>query len=239
MIEKLLLKLRRYDTVSAQEESDFRAAMSGELEFDRGRTIVKAKTEQNRSLLLLDGFIQRHKDLRSGARQILQVSVPGDFIDLHSIGLKRLDHDIASLTQCRLAIFPHDRLQSLIAEHPHLGRMLWLNTLVDAAMHREWMLSLGARSSAARLAHLFCELQVRLDVVGMAQKGNYSLPLTQTVLGETLGITAVHINRMLRALREQGLVTFKNRTVEIADWNRLVRLAEFDPFYLTLDKRPR
>ena len=239
MIEKLLMKLRRYDTVGAEEESALRAAMSGQLEFDRGRTIVKAKTEQNRSLLLLDGFVHRHKDLRSGARQILQLGVPGDFIDLHSLGLKRLDHDIASLTRCRLAVFPHDRLQALIAEHPHLGRLLWLNTLVEAAIHREWMLSLGARTSAARLAHLFCELQVRLDVVGMAQKSRYNLPLTQTDLGEILGITSVHINRMLRGLREQGLVTYKNRIVEIHDWNGLVRLGEFDPFYLILDKRPR
>ena len=239
MIDKLLMKLRRYDTVSAEEESALRATMSGQVEFDRGRTIVKAKTEQNRSLLLLDGFVHRHKDLRSGARQILQVSVPGDLVDLHSLGLKRLDHDIASLTECRLGIFPHDKLQSLVAEHPHLGRMLWLNTLVDAAMHREWMLSLGARSSAARLAHLFCELQVRLDVVGMAQKSRYNLPLTQTDLGEILGITAVHINRKLRKLREQGLVTYKHGTVEIGDWNGLVRLGEFDPFYLSLDKRPR
>ncbi len=233
------MKLRRFDTVSAEEEQALRACKSQEVRFQRGRTIVKTKTELEHSSLLLEGFVYRYKDLKDGARQTLQIAVVGDFIDLHSLLLKQLDHDIAAFTDCRLALFPHERLKDLIAEHQHLGRLLWLSTVVDAAIHREWMLSLGRRDASSRLAHLFCELQVRLTAAGLAEHGTYELPITQTDLAEILGLTPVHINRTLRELREDGLVTFRSKIVEITDWERLVAIAEFDPFYLSMNQRPR
>lgn len=239
LIEKLLLKLRRFDTVSAAEEQALRAAASGEVKFARGATLVKAKTDLGNSNLLLDGFVYRYKDLKNGSRQILELSVPGDFIDLHSLLLKQLDHHIAAFTDGSLALFPHDRLKEVIADHQHLGRLLWLSTLVDAAIHRELMVSLGRRDAYGRLAHLFCELQVRLTAAGMAEHGTYELPLTQVDLAEMLGLTSVHINRVLKQLRQEGIVTFRNKTVEIQDWDRLVSAAEFDPFYLNLTQRPR
>jgi CRP-like cAMP-binding protein len=239
MIEKLLLKLRRFDMVSAEEEQALRAAMSGTVSFRRGQTIVRAKMETEHSNLLLDGFVYRYKDLKDGARQTLQVSVPGDFIDLHSFLLKQLDHDMACFTACRIALFPHDGLRELVDEHRHLGRLLWLTTVVDAAVHREWMLSLGRRDAFSRLAHIFCELQVRLTAAGSAEHGTYELPLTQTDLAEMLGLTPVHVNRMLKRLRERGMLTFRKSVVEITDWEALVRAAEFDPFYLSFVERPR
>ncbi len=233
------MKLRRFDTVSADEEKALRRCMSKEVGVEKGRRLVRAKTELEHSNLLLDGFVHRHKDLRNGERQTLQLAVPGDFIDLHSLLLKQLDHDISAFTDSRIALFPHESLRALIAEHQHLGRLLWLSTIVDAAIHREWMLSLGRRDAASRLAHLFCELQVRLTAAGLAEHGRYELPITQTDLAEILGLTPVHVNRMLKELREKGFVTFRNKTVEIKDWDSLVRLAEFDPFYLSLNQRPR
>lgn len=239
MIDRLLLKLRRFDTVSAEEEKALRGAMLREVTFQRGRNIVRAKTELDVSNLLLEGFVYRYKDLKDGARQTLQLAVPGDFIDLHSLLLIQLDHDISSFTNCRLGEFPHENLKRLIAEHQHLGRLLWLSTVVDAAIHREWMLSLGRRSSISRLAHLLCELQARLTAAGLAEHGTYELPLTQNDLAEILGMTPVHMNRMLKELREKDLATFKNKTVEITDWDGLVAVGEFDPFYLSLNQRPR
>ncbi len=239
MIEKLLIKLRRYDTVSEKEEQALRSAMSEVVTFDRGRAIIKAKTEVNASSLLLEGFVHRYKDLESGARQTLQLALPGDFIDLHSLLLKELDHDIGTLTNCRIARFPHDRLRALVSDHDHLGRLLWLSTIVDASIHREWMLSLGRRTASSRLAHLMCELKVRLETAELTEGLSYELPLTQTELAEILGLTPVHINRMLKELRETGVVTIRNRMIEIADWDGLVALAEFDSFYLSLQQRPR
>jgi CRP-like cAMP-binding protein len=239
MIDKLLLKLRRFDTVSAEEEKALRAAMAGTAKYRRGETIVRARMEQDSSKVLIDGFVYRYKDLKDGARQTLQIAVAGDFIDLHSLLLKQIDHDMACFTECTIGLFPHDRLRGLIEAHPHLGRLLWLTTLVDAAVHREWMVSLGRRSAFSRIAHIFCELQVRLTAAGSAEHGTYELPLTQGDLAEMLGLTSVHVNRMLRQMRERGLLTFRNSVVEIRDWDVLVRVAEFDPFYLSFNQRPR
>ena len=239
MIEKFLVKLRRYDAVSAEEERALCDAVADVVDFARDETIIEAKQELAHSLLLLDGFVHRYKDLHRGARQTLQLAVPGDFLDLHSLLLKQLDHHVGGVTRGRLALFPHDRLVAITRDRPHLGRLLWLSTIVDASIHREWIMSLGVRSSAARLAHLFCELQVRLATVGLAEQYEYDLPLTQTDLAEILGMTPVHMNRMVRELRDEGLLTFRGRKVEIHDWDGLVRMAEFDPFYLSLQQRPR
>jgi CRP-like cAMP-binding protein len=239
MIDRLLLKLRRFDTVSAEEEQALRDAVWKTVSFKRGETIVKAKTELDFSNLLVEGFVHRVKDLRSGARLTLQLAVPGDFVDLHALLLKQLDHDVAALSNCRMVFFKHEKLRDVIDQHLHLGRLLWLSTIVDAAIHREWMLSLGRRTAKSRIAHLFCELQVRLTAAGMAAHGTYDLPLSQIELSEVVGLTAVHVNRSLKELRDKGLLTFKGKIVEVHDWDGLVAVAEFDPFYLSLNQRPR
>ena len=239
MIEKLLSKLRRFDTVSAEEEESLRAAVWKTVEFKRGQMIVRAKTELDHSDVLLEGFVNRSKSLTSGARLVLQLAVPGDFIDLHSFVLKELDHDIEAVSDCRLALFKHEQLKQVIDQHPHLGRLLWLSTIVDAGIHREWMLSLGRRSAESRLAHLFCELQVRLTAAGLAPHGKYNLPLNQAEIADVLGLTSVHTNRVLQKLRQEGLLTFKSKIVEVLNWDGLVALAEFDPFYLSMNQRPR
>jgi CRP-like cAMP-binding protein len=239
MIDRLLLKLRRFDTVSAEEEQALRDAVWKTVSFKRGETIVKAKTELDFSNLLTEGFVHRLKDLQSGARLTLQLAVPGDFVDLHALLLKQLDHDVAALSNCRMVFFKHEKLRDVIDQHLHLGRLLWLSTIVDAAIHREWMLSLGRRTAKSRIAHLFCELQVRLTAAGMAAHGTYDLPLSQIELSEVVGLTAVHVNRSLKELRDKGLLTFKGKMVEVHDWDGLVAVAEFDPFYLSLNQRPR
>jgi CRP-like cAMP-binding protein len=181
----------------------------------------------------------RYKDLRNGERQVTELHVPGDFVDLHSFTLKRLDHNIMALTPSRVAVVPHDALAEIGSRHPHLTRLLWFSTNLDASIHREWELSLGRRTALAKMAHLFCELYVRLDVVGLVDGFNYELPLTQTDLAECLGLTSVHINRTLKELREQNVVTFRDRVVEIHDWPGLQAVAEFNPSYLYLERRPR
>lgn len=239
MIDKLLTRLRHYDSVSEEEEQALRGVMGEEVAFERGDTIVHAKEEQSCSNLLLEGLVVRSKDLRNGARQMLELSVAGDFIDLHSFTMKRLDHDIIALAPCRILLCPHETLAGTIDAHPHLGRLLWLMTVIDASIYREWMLSLGRRTALSRVANLFCELRVRLETVGLATEDGYALPLTQTDLSDLLGLTTVHINRTLRDLRERGVLTFKSRRVDIKDWDQLADLAEFDPFYLGLQTRPR
>lgn len=239
MIEAHLDKLRLRDDISAEEERAMRDAVGEVRDYPADKTIIRAGEELSTSTLLLDGLICRYKDLRDGQRQITELHVAGDFVDLHSFTLKRLDHNIMTLTPARVALVPHEKLQAITEQFPHLTRLYWFMTNLDAAIHREWELSLGRRSALSRVAHLFCELNVRLGIVGLAENGTYGLPLTQTDLAECLGLTPVHVNRTLKVLRGRGLVEFRGKQVVIQDIEGLKRVAEFDPAYLYLERRPR
>jgi CRP-like cAMP-binding protein len=237
MIEKHLMRLRARDVVSAEEERAIRAAMLEPRDVAARTTIIRAGDLLKTSTLLLEGMMCRYKDLRNGERQITEVHVAGDFVDLHSFSLKRLDHYIMALTPCRIALVPHERLTRITEELPHLGRMYWFSTNLDAAIHREWEVSLGRRSALSKTAHLFCELHVRLGLVGLADDDGYDLKLTQIDIAECLGLTAVHVNRTLRDLREQGAVEFNKGRVTIRDMTKLRKIAEFDPAYLYLERQ--
>lgn len=239
MIDRHLMKLRARDDINAEEERALRAAAGELVRYPADTTIIPAGKVLHASTLLIEGMLGRYKDLRSGERQITELHVPGDFADLHSFTLKFLDHSIMTLTPCTVVQVPHEKLRAITEAHPHLARVLWFMTNLDAAIHREWVVSLGRRSALKRAAHLFCELQVRLAIVGLASERDYALPITQAVLAECLGLTPVHVNRVLRELRERGLVEFRGGRVTISDLASLRDLAEFDPAYLYLGKRPR
>jgi CRP-like cAMP-binding protein len=238
-IAALLLKLRARDLVDDEEAEILIASVSEIREHPAGRTIVRTGTTLSASTLLVEGIVCRYKDLADGQRQIMELHVAGDFVDLHGFLLKQLDHNVGAMTPIRVASFPHDSLRGITETHPHLGRMLWFSTLLDAAIHREKILSIGRRSAMARIAHIFCELLVRLRIVGLADDSGYALPLTQADLADVTGLTSVHVNRMLKKLRDENLLTFRGGIVTIGDWDRLQRVAEFDSTYLHLERRPR
>lgn len=239
MIEKAILKLRARDVVSEEEEKVLRDAVGRVVEIPSDRIVVRAGEELTFSVLLLDGLMCRYKDLRNGQRQIMELHVPGDFLDLHGFLLKRLDHFVMALVPSRIAMVPHPKLVAITEQHPHLTRLLWLTTLIDAAIHREWLMSLGRRSAVARIAHFFCEMHARLAVVELGDAAGFPLKITQTDLAECLGLTSVHVNRTLRELREAGLAVFRDGRVDILDAAGLKRIAEFDPDYLQIERRPR
>ena len=235
MIERHLLKLRARSPVSAEEEKAVRDAVAEIRAYSADQTVIRAGVPLSVSMLLLDGLMCRYKDLSDGQRQITELHVAGDFADLHSFTLKRLDHNVMTLTPCRIAIVPHASLERITEQFPHLTRLYWFTTNMDAAIHREWEVSLGRRLAVSRLAALFCELRVRLGVVGMTEGQSYRLPLTQTDLAECVGLTPIHVNRTLKELRERGLVEFRSGRVNILNWDELARVAEFDPAYLYLE----
>lgn len=239
MIDAHILKLRARDDLSDEEERAIRGLVDEVRDVPDNRTVLRAGDELSVCLLLLDGILCRYKDLRDGSRQISELHVAGDFADLHGFTLKRLDHSVMALTRCRVAVVPHERVTAVTEKYPHLTRLYWFMTNLDAAIHREWVLSLGRRSALSRMAHLFCELQLRLGIVGLADESGYALGLTQVDLAECLGLTPVHVNRTLKQLREQGLVEFRGGRVAIADLARLREAGEFDPAYLYLEGRPR
>lgn len=238
-LQMLLMKMRARDVVDADEEQVLREAISGVRELGAGRVIVRSGTTLSESTLLFEGFVCRYKDLAEGQRQIMEIHVAGDFLDLHGFLLKRIDHSVAAMTPVRYATVPHDHLRRITETHPHLTRVLWFSTLIDAAIHREKILSIGRRSAVARIAHIFCELCVRLELVGLATKAGYAFPVTQADLADATGLTSVHVNRMLRRLRDDRLITFRGGEVTIHDWDRLQQVAEFNPTYLHLERRPR
>ena len=239
MIEKLLLKLRLRDDVSPAEERILRELVESTCDVAANRAVVREGETLNVSVLLLEGLMCRYRDLKDGARQMSELHVAGDFVDLHGFTLKRLDHNVMTLTPCRIAFVPHERLRRVTEEQPHLTRLLWFSTTLDAALHREWVMSLGRRSAIARLAHLFCELKVRLEIIGLTDGLAYDLDLTQTTVAECLGLTPVHVNRTLKQLRQTGAVEFRSGRVTIHDWDRLAAIADFDPDYLHLEHMPR
>lgn len=231
-------KLRERHAISAEEEIAIRACVSEVKKYHSDHVFIRRGERLEASTLLLNGIVCRFRDLRNGKRQISELHFAGDFVDLHSYTLKQLDHDIMSLTPCEVALVPHAKLDALFAAHPRIGKIYWYHTMVDAATHREWEVSLGQRSGVARLAHLLCEVRLRLGVVGLADDAGYALPLTQTDLAECLGMTVVHTNRCLRELREHGLVTFNGGEVTLKNLAGLKHLADFEPDYLYLGPQP-
>lgn len=238
-IASLLAKLRLRDELGMAEENALRTSIERIETVAAGRNLVTAGQPLHHSILLIDGLVSRFNDLKDGQRQITELHVPGDFVDLHGFLLKHLDHHIGALTPVRVAYVPHDRLKRISEEHPHLSRLLWLGTLIDSSIQRQRILSIGRRMAASRIGHLLCELLVRLEVVGLTEGNRFALPLTQTDLADATGLTSVHVNRMLRQLRDDGLVTMRGGMVQIHDLARLERVAEFDRTYLFLEKLPR
>lgn len=237
LITAHLKKLRVRTEIGADEEKIIRALLRETRRVPADEVVVRAGVELDTSLLLIDGWLARTKDLPSGNRQVMELHVAGDFADLHSFTLKRLDHDVISMSECTIGVVPHDRLMDLSENHPHLARVYWLTTNIDAAITRETAMSLGQRSAIQRMAHLFCELHVRLGIVGKTRGQTFDFPLTQREMSECLGLTVVHVNRTLQELRRMGLVEAQNREITILDKGRLEAIAEFDPLYLQLNRR--
>ena len=239
MIESHLMKLRARVDIDAEEEAVLRALPSETRTVMAKATIIRAGDLLSHSTLLLEGLMCRYKDLSDGQRQITELHLAGDFVDLHSFTLKRLDHNIMAMSQCRIALVPHDRLKRLTEEQPHLARVYWFTTNLDAAIHREWELSLGRRTALSRIAHLFCELHARLGLVGLSDDTGYDFPITQIDLAEASGLTPVHVNRVLRELREERAVEFRSGRVRINDLPKLKAIAGFDPGFLYLERQAR
>ncbi|SCB57268.1 cAMP-binding domain of CRP or a regulatory subunit of cAMP-dependent protein kinases [Rhizobium aethiopicum] len=239
MIESLLLNLGSRDALSAEEENHLRSIIVRDRQFAAGEDLVPEGSRPPYSTLLIDGFAARYKLMADGSRQITALHVAGDFVDLHAFPVKKMDHGIVALSPCHVALADHADLRAITEHMPHLTRLLWLDTLVDGAIHREWIVAMGRRSKRAQIAHLVCELFVRLQVVRRTRGESFQFPLTQIEMADVLGISVVHLNKTLQALRREGAFTWENRTITIVDWERLQEIAEFDPAYLSISREPR
>jgi CRP-like cAMP-binding protein len=235
----LILNLEQRDRLSAEERRALEDAFVRTSTVSRGEDIVREGARPAESKLLLEGFAARYKGLRNGKRQITAIHIAGDFVDLHSLVLKPMDHAVMALTPCRFAEAPHQALHDLTEQHPHLARLFMLSIALDGAVHRQWLAMAGKAIALSQTAHLLCELYLRLKAVGAANHNSFHLSLTQQVLGDVLGLSTVHVNRTIQDLQRHGLLTRRRNKVEIHDGERLCDAAEFDPTYLNLQPEPR
>lgn len=198
---------------------------------ERDAFVVREGEEPASCSLILEGSAFRQKVVRNGARQIISFHFPGEFIDLQSCLLPVNDHGVQALGPCTLAVVPRAALLALVAQRPALARAVWFDTLLEGAIFREWVVNVGRRNARARIAHLLCELAVRLD--SSIEDGKvYQLPLTQEHIADATGLTSVHTNRTIQALRRDGVISLASGRLVVHDWNALRSIGDFSELYL-------
>jgi CRP-like cAMP-binding protein len=200
-----------------------------------GAHIVRDGDAPEYCTLLLSGFAYRYKLTGEGGRQIISLHCAAEFLDLQNSFLGVADHSVQMLTEGELALMPIGALQELAMTRPAIGRALWIDTLIDASIFREWVVNVGRRDSRARVAHLLCEFSLRLEAAGLASNHQYELPMTQEQLADSVGLTSVHVNRVLKQLGEEGLIRRDRRSIVIADWKRMREAGDFNERYLHHD----
>ena len=201
-----------------------------------GQYLVWDGDRPQHACLLLTGFACRHKSAGNGGRQILSIHMKGDILDLQNSLLGIADHNVQMLTAGEVALIAITTVEELAALNPRIGMAMWYETLVEGSIFREWMLNVSRRDARTRIAHLLCELGLRLEVVRLGDPTSYELPLTQEQLADAVALTPVHVNRTLMKLEADGLITRTKRMVSIIDWNELAKVADFDPRYLHLGR---
>jgi len=230
----LIRKLESIFHLSEDERAALESLPIQVANFGPDQDIVRIGDRPSRCFLVRDGFTCSYKITGEGTRRILNFHISGDIPDLQSLHLTVLDHSISTITPCAVGFIPHGALHDLCRRYYRITSALWRETLVDASVFREWIVNNGRREALNAMAHLLCELVVRLQAVGLAQGHRCDLPLTQSELADALGVSAVHVNRVLQDLRGSGLITLKGRTLTVLDWNGLERAGDFDLTYLHL-----
>lgn len=233
------LMIRKLESIFplSDEEKQALSALPIQLEdIKTNQDVVRMGDQPSRCCLILDGFTCMYKVTAEGKRQILALYVPGDVPDLQSLHLRVIDINIASISHCRLGFIQHKDLRRICERYPRLTAVFWRETLVHASIFREWLLNNGQRDAYTRTAHLICELMLRLKAVGLTNGETFDMPATQTELADATGMTQVHINRVLQALRADGLISTAKTKMHVPDWSKLKQAGEFDPLYLHLMK---
>jgi len=239
MLAVLVRKLDHGAELSAADVKALESSVTAVRQIEIHEDLIEEGDRPEFVHVVLEGFAYRYKTLEDGGRQIMAWLVPGDFCDLHVAILGEMDHNIGTLSASKIALIRPDAVVELTQTSASLSRALWWASLVDEAILREWLVGMGRRSADRQIAHLFCELLVRLQAVGRAPGNVLKMPVTQAQLADTVGMTTVHVNRTVQQLRELGLITWRDRTLTITDVDGLQAFADFDANYLHLNKRVR
>jgi len=232
----LILKLESIFTLTDDERKALQNLPMQVVVIKEGQDIVRAGDSPSRSCLLLSGFACVYKLTGDGKRQIVGFSIPGDIPDLQSLHLEVLDNSLSTLTLCRVGFITHEALRDLCERYPRITSAFWRETLIDAAIFREWVMNVGQREAYSRMAHVFCELIVRLRAVGLVEDHACTLPITQGEFADAIGVSTVHANRVLQEMRANGIIELSGDRLKVPDWETLKRAGDFDPIYLHLKR---
>ncbi len=233
-LSPFLRKLLNHAALSEADQAAVLALPHNVRRLESGTYILREGDPPTHSCVVLSGFAVRHKIVADGRRQILNVHVPGDAVDLQNSLLRVADHNVQTLTMASLALIPREAIVELAFSRPAVGKALWLETLIEGSIAREWIANVGQRDARSAVGHLLCEFAYRLDAVELGEACNYELPMTQDQIGDAVGLTAVHVNRTLKALEAEGLIQRTRRSVVIEDWKRMAAASDFSTTYLHL-----
>lgn len=234
MTHSFLTKLRSAGDLPREDEDLLLKLCEDVRSFPAQRDLIHEGDRPDHVRLMIEGWACRYQILPDGGRQITALLIPGDFCDSHVTLLASMDHSIGAVTDCKVALVSRDAIVQLM-HRPAIARALWWASLVDQAVLRAWIVNMGRRQSLGKVAHLICEMHARLQFVGLADAGAFDFPLSQEQVGDALGITSVHVNRTLRALREAGVMAKSKGRIAVTDMPALRGIAQFDPGYLHLE----
>jgi len=232
LLEPLVRRWSRRLPLSADDRSAILALPATKKSFGRDAYMVREGARTTECNLLLRGFAYRQKLLSDGERQIISIHIPTEFVDLQNGLLGTADHSVQSLDRCEVAVIARPVILEVASSYPNLRMAMWIDTLIDGSIFREWVVNVGRRDARARIAHLLCELALRLEQVEAGRHGMFDFPITQEQLADCTGLTAVHTNRTLQSLRKDGLIQLTARTLTVLDWDGLREVGDFDELYL-------
>ena len=232
MRNRFIEKLSGFGKLSAKDIAALSLMTSRARNVSAKHDLIREGDRPGPVFVILEGWACRYKILPSGTRQVLAYLMPGDSCDLHVGLLAQMDHSIQTVTPATFATIDRHEMDKLLDQHPAIAKAIYVAQLVDEGTMRAWITSMGRRASIERVAHLMCELYIRARNIGLTSEPSFALPLSQLLLADSLGMTAVHLNRVLRELRSRGAMTLNRGSLVLNDLPKLVRIAGFDDNYL-------
>ena len=222
----------------SQEEQDAVSSLPRQIaEYGAHIDLVRPGDTIAHATLIAAGNVGRFDQMRDGSRQVTAIYIPGDMCDLYSVVAPTTGWGLTSLGASTVLKIAHADLRQLALDHPNLAMAFWRDTVFDASILAKWVSNAGRKDALARIAHFLCEMGIRMERASLGTKEKYELAMTQEQIGDAMGLTSVHVNRMLRALKEMGAATFKSHQVRITAWDQLVEIADFSPTFLIPGER--
>jgi len=237
-LARFLHRLRLRSVLTSEEQEAVSNLVGETRSFRPSEDIVSPGERVEHACLVARGLAGRFDQMLDGERQVTSFYISGDMCDLHSVVAPRASWSITALGPVTAVMIPHRQLRELCVRYPSVAVAFWRDGTVDASIFAKWVGNLGRKDAKARIAHIFCEMGVRSEAAGLGSKTSFELPLTQDRLSDAAGLTTVHVNRTLQQMKREALLQFKNRHVDIPDWQALALIAEFDPAYLLLEGPP-